>query len=36
MLRRMAGTPTHRENFYVAAIIAGQVSAQQPAPMKAF
>jgi hypothetical protein len=36
MLRRMAGTPTHGENFYVAPIAAGQVSAEQPDPMKPF
>jgi len=34
LLRRLAGSPTHRENFYVAAIAAGQVSSVQPAPVK--
>jgi hypothetical protein len=36
MLRRMAGNPTRGENFYVAAIAAGQVSAEQPSPKKPF
>jgi len=36
MLRRMAGSPTHGENFYVAEIAAGQVSTKQPAPKKVF
>ena len=36
MLRRLAGEPIHGENFYVAAIKAGQVGAQQPAPVKSF
>jgi len=36
MLRRLAGSPTHREDFYVAAIAAGQVGTDQPAPVKAF
>jgi len=36
MLRRLAGCPTRGENFYVAAIAAGQVSADQPAPVKPF
>lgn len=36
MLRRLAGSPTRGENFYVAAIAAGQVSAEQPAPVKTF
>jgi hypothetical protein len=33
MLRRMAGSPIHAENFFKAAIKAGQVSEQQPAPV---
>jgi hypothetical protein len=33
MLRRMAGSPIHAENFFRAAIKAGQVSEEQPAPM---
>jgi hypothetical protein len=36
MLRRLAGSPTCGENFYVAAITAGQVSAEQPAPVQPF
>jgi len=36
MLRRMAGGPARGENFYVAEIAAGQVGAEQPAPVKAF
>jgi hypothetical protein len=36
MLRRLAGSPTRGENFYVAAITAGQVGADQPAPAKTF
>jgi hypothetical protein len=36
MLRRMAGAPTRGENFFVAAIAAGQVSMEQPAPVKTF
>ena len=34
MLRRMAGCPIRGENYYVAAIEPGQVSASQPAPVK--
>jgi hypothetical protein len=36
MLRRLAGNPTRGENFYVAEIAAGRVSAEQPAPVKTF
>jgi hypothetical protein len=36
MLRRMAGAPARGENFYVAAIAAGQVGAEQPAAVKLF
>jgi hypothetical protein len=36
MLRRMAGSPTRGENFYVAAIAPGQLSADQPAPVQPF
>ena len=36
MLRRMAGSPTRGENFYVAAIAVGQVGADQPAAVKPF
>jgi hypothetical protein len=34
MLRRMAGSPTRGENFYVAAIAVGQVGQDQPAAVK--
>jgi hypothetical protein len=36
MLRRLAGCPTGGENFYVAAIETGKVTAGQPAPVKPF
>ncbi len=36
MLRRLAGSPAVGENFYVAAIAAGQVGADQPAAVKPF
>jgi len=36
MLRRLAGSPTRGENFYVAAIEVGQVGEEQPAPMQPF
>lgn len=36
MQRRMAGAATRGENFYVAKIEAGQVSRDQPMPMKTF
>jgi hypothetical protein len=36
MLRRLAGCPTRGENFFVAAIAVGQVSPDQPAPVKTF
>jgi len=36
MLRRLSGIPTSGENFYVAAIAAGQVTAEQPAPVRPF
>jgi hypothetical protein len=36
MLRRLAGSPTPGENFYVAHIAVGQVGADQPAPVKTF
>jgi hypothetical protein len=36
MLRRLAGSPTRGENFYVAAIAAGQVGPDQPAPARTF
>jgi hypothetical protein len=36
MLRRLAGSPTRGENFYVAAISAGQVDAEQLEPIEPF
>src|ERR1035437_2828224 len=36
MLRRLSGSPTHGESFYLAAIAAGQVDAKQPAPVRQF
>jgi len=36
MLRRLAGAPIPGENYYVAAIAAGQVDAAQPAPVQPF
>ena len=36
MLRRLAGAPIPGENYYVAAIAAGQVGAAQPAPVQPF
>jgi len=36
MLRRLAGAPIRGENYYVAAIAAGEVSAAQPAPVQPF
>ena len=36
MLRRLAGSPTHGENFFVAAISVGQAGPDQPAPVKRF
>ena len=36
MLRRMAGGPVKGENYYVAAIEAGRVGAEQPAPRREF
>jgi hypothetical protein len=36
MLRRISGSPTVGEDFYVAAIAAGQVGADQPAAVKPF
>jgi len=36
MLRRLAGSPAHGENFYVADIAAGRVGAEQAAPVKRF
>lgn len=36
MLRRLAGAPICGENYYVAAIAVGQVSAAQPAAIKPF
>jgi hypothetical protein len=36
MLRRLAGSPTYGENFFVADIKAGQVGAEQPAAVQPF
>ena len=36
MLRRLSGSPARGENFFVADIKAGQVGAEQPAPLKTF
>jgi hypothetical protein len=36
MLRRLAGSSTVGENFFVASIAVGQVSAEQPAAVKTF
>ncbi len=36
MLRRLAGAPIRGENYYVAAIAAGQVGGDQPTPIQPF
>ena len=36
MQRRLAGSPTRGENFFVATIAAGQVSAEQPTAVQLF
>jgi len=36
MLRRLSGSPIQGENFYIAEIETGQVSANQPAPRRTF
>ena len=36
MMSRLAGFPIRGENYYVAAIAAGQVDSEQPAPVKPF
>ena len=36
MMRRLAGSPTCGENFFVATVAVGQVSAEQPAPVQPF
>jgi len=36
MLRRLSGSPVHGENFYLAAVEVGQVSADQPAAVQPF
>lgn len=36
MQRRLAGLPTRGENFFVASIAVGQVSAEQPVPVRPF
>jgi hypothetical protein len=35
MLRRMWGKPTRRENFYIAEVAVGQVTMEQPEPVRA-
>ena len=34
MLRRLSGSPTRGENFFVAAVATGQVTADQPPPVQ--
>jgi hypothetical protein len=36
MQRRLSGSPTRGENFYVATIAAGHLTADQPAPVQPF
>jgi hypothetical protein len=36
MMRRLAGSPTCGENFFVAKVVAGQVSAEQPVAVQPF
>lgn len=36
MLRRLSGSPTRGENYFVAAIVTGQVGANQPAAVQPF
>jgi hypothetical protein len=36
MMRRLAGSPTCGENFYVAAVAVGQMDAKQPEPVQPF
>ena len=36
MMRRIAGAPTHGENFFVAKVASGQVGAHQPAAVQPF
>lgn len=36
MQRRLAGSPTRGENFFVATIVSGQVGAEQPAAVQPF
>ena len=36
MMRRLAGCPIRGENYYVAEVATGRVSADQPAPVKTF
>jgi hypothetical protein len=36
MLRRLSGSPTRGENFYIAVIAVGQVGADQPAAVRPF
>jgi hypothetical protein len=36
MMRRLSGSPIHGEDFSLASIVAGQVGADQPAPVQLF
>jgi len=36
MLRRLAGAPIRGENYYIAAIVTGQVGSAQPEPLQPF
>ena len=36
MMRRLAGAPTRGENFFVAAVVQGQVGAEQPEAVQPF
>jgi hypothetical protein len=36
MMRRLAGSPTRGENFYIAAVEVGRVGADQPKPVQPF
>ena len=36
MLRRLAGSPIVGEDFFIAEVVVGQVSADQPAPVRPF
>jgi hypothetical protein len=36
MMRRLAGSPTCGENFFVATVVAGKVDAEQPVAVQPF